>query len=284
MQTHSYPDFWIRLIGSLFLAHFIKILGYTISLWEIVLQANYFPEVLLGGLINFGVWTAIRWVSIRLDERYDWQQQPLLRAFLQAAAGFVAPMLLSFFTMYVFFGAVVKESIFDSTWLYVEYRVVLFYLAMMNLYYLGYYFYQRFRQLEQELSSHKIHPPSPVKVEPQTSSAGVPLIIASKGARQVPVPTDEIAYCFLQNEIYYLKTFDEQQLMATQTLDELATILPSNQFFRINRQILANARACASFRSIANGKLEVTLLPPLPEAVIISQKKAAAFKQWLVNP
>lgn len=283
VRTKTYPDLWIRLVGSIFLAHFIKTLGYSESLWEIVLTANFFPEVLLGGLVNFLAWTAVRWVSMRLDARYDWLEQPLLRVFLQAIGGFVIPMLLSFFTMYLFFFVVVKENIFDSNWLYVEYRVVLFYLAMMNVYYLGYCFYERFRQVEGELSVLKASPMEPVKVETTLATASVPLIIAHKGSRQVPVPTDEIAYCFLQNEVYYLKTFDEQQLMATQTLDELAGILPSTQFFRINRQILANARACASFRSIANGKLEINLTPPLPEAAIISQKKAAAFKHWLVN-
>lgn len=287
VYTRTYPDIWIRIIGSIFLAHFIKTLGYSESLWEIVMDPSYFLEVLAGALINFGVWTLIRWISIRLDARYDWLEQSLLRSFLQVALGFVAPGLLSFFMMYFFFQYITGESIFTSNWLYMEYRVILFYLGMMNAFYLGYYFYQRFRQIELQLATNHIVLPQPQPL-PLASTPAVMannvIILANKGNRQIPVPAEDIAYAFLQDDIYYLKTFDDQQFMANETLDELAAILPTTQFFRINRQILANARACASFRSIANGKLEVNLQPGLTEPVTVSQKKAAVFKTWLVNP
>ena len=284
-MARTYPDIWIRIIGSIFLAHFIKTLGYSGSLWKIVMEPMYFVEVLTGGAINFCIWSLIRLISIWLDARYDWLEQSMLRAFLQLVLGFVAPVLLSFFLMYLFFIHIAGDNIFNSNWLYVEYRVVLFYLAMMNVFYLGCYFYQGFRQAERELEGLRTRAPEsvPLSSSASTASSNIQVIIANKGARQVPVAIDELAYCFLQDDIYYLKTFDEQQLMAAQTLDELGAILPGSQFFRINRQILASAKACASFRSIANGKLEVTLSPAMPEAAIISQKKAAAFKVWLVN-
>jgi DNA-binding LytR/AlgR family response regulator len=154
---------------------------------------------------------------------------------------------------------------------------------MMNCFYLAYYFYQRFRQAESALQTLQHQLVAPQAVVNTPAAGNTPVIIATKGSRQVPVPVEEIAYCFLQDDIYYLKTFDEQQLMSNETLDELANLLPASQFFRINRQTLANAKACASFRSIANGKLEVILQPSMPEAAIVSQKKAAAFKNWLVN-
>lgn len=285
VYTRTYPDSWIRIIGSIFLAHFIKTLGYSESLWEIVMDQGYFLEVSIGALINFGVWTFIRWISILLDGRYDWLEQSMLRSFLQVALGFVAPVLLSFFIMYFFFQYITGENIFNSNWLYLEYRVVLFYIGMMNAFYLGYYFYQRFRQMELQLAANNIVLPPALPVA-STSPAitNNVIILANKGNRQIPVPAEDIAYAFLQDDIYYLKTFDDQQFMANETLDELAAILPTSQFFRINRQILANARACASFRSIANGKLEVSLQPGLAEPVTVSQKKAAVFKAWLVNP
>lgn len=283
VQARPYPDIWMRIIGSIFLAHFIKILGHSQSLWEMVMQPEYFLEVLTGALINFVVWSLVRWVSIRLDAHYDWLEASMLRAFLQATLGFVVPVLLSFFVMYFFFIHVAGDNIFNSSWLYVEYRVVLFYLAMMNCFYLAYYFYQRFRQADAALQALSSSSVAPLPATSTPAASNTPVIIATKGSRQIPVPVEEIAYCFLQNDIYYLKTYDDQQLMSNETLDELANLLPASQFFRINRQILANAKACASFRSIANGKLEVTLQPGMSEPATVSQKKAAAFKNWLVN-
>ena len=283
VQTRPYPDIWIRIIGSIFLAHFIKILGHSQSLWEMVMQPEYFLEVLTGALVNFVVWSLVRWVSIRLDAHYDWLETAMMRAFLQAVLGFVVPVLISFFTMYLFFIYVAGDNIFNSSWLYVEYRVVLFYLAMMNCFYLAYYFYQRFRQAEVALQTLQDQLVAPQAMASTPVASNTLVIIATKGSRQVPVPVEEIAYCFLQDDIYYLKTYDDQQLMSNETLDELANLLPASQFFRINRQILANAKACASFRSIANGKLEVILQPSMPEPATVSQKKAASFKNWLVN-
>lgn len=285
VYTRTYPDIWIRLIGSIFLAHFIKILGYSESLWKLMMDPSYFLEVLVGALINFGVWTWIRWISIRLDVRYDWLAQSTLRGFLQMILGFVLPALLSFFIMYFFFLYIAGENIFSSNWLYDEYRVVLFYLVMMNAFYLGYYFYQRFRQLEVQLAAESVATaePSILSSPPPITSNNV-IILATKGSRQIPVPAEDIAYCFLQDDIYYLKTFEDQQFMTSEPLDELANMLPSAQFFRLNRQFLANAKACASFRSIAHGKLEVSLQPSFTEPVIVSQKKAASFKAWLLNP
>ena len=283
VQTRPYPDIWIRIIGSIFLAHFIKILGHSQSLWEMVMQPEYFLEVLTGALVNFVVWSLVRWVSIRLDAHYDWLETAMMRAFLQAVLGFVVPVLISFFTMYFFFIYVAGDNIFNSSWLYVEYRVVLFYLAMMNCFYLAYYFYQRFRQAEVALQTLQDQLVAPQAMASTPVASNTLVIIATKGSRQVPVPVEEIAYCFLQDDIYYLKTYDDQQLMSNETLDELANLLPASQFFRINRQILANAKACASFRSIANGKLEVILQPSMPEPATVSQKKAASFKNWLVN-
>lgn len=285
MYIRTYPDIWIRLIGSIFLAHFIKILGYSESLWKLMMDPSYFLEVLVGALINFGVWTWIRWISIRLDARYDWLVQPTLRGFLQMALGFVLPNLLSFFIMYFFFIYITGENIFSSNWLYDEYRVVLFYMVMMNAFYLGYYFYQRFRQLEAQLAAETVATSEPsILSSPTPPAQSNVVILATKGNRQIPVPAEDIAYCFLQDDIYYLKTFDDLQLMTNEPLDELTNLLPSNQFFRLNRQFLANAKACASFRSIANGKLEVNLQPVFADPVIVSQKKAASFKAWLLNP
>ena len=80
-MTRTYPDIWIRIIGSIFLAHFIKTLGYSDSLWEIVMEPAYFIEVLIGGAINFCIWSLIRLISIWLDARYDWLENSMMRAF-----------------------------------------------------------------------------------------------------------------------------------------------------------------------------------------------------------
>jgi DNA-binding LytR/AlgR family response regulator len=53
------------------------------------------------------------------------------------------------------------------------------------------------------------------------------------------------------------------------------------RFFRLNRQVLAQADAIASFRSAGKGRIAVTLRPPADEDAVVSQETAAAFRAWI---
>jgi hypothetical protein len=52
-------------------------------------------------------------------------------------------------------------------------------------------------------------------------------------------------------------------------------------FFRANRQVIINIRACQYFTNEENGKLALYLVPAFQGEVIISQKRATAFRDWL---
>lgn len=284
VPVYPYKDHWIRVCGAVLWAHFIKSLGYKESLFETLLEPGYFTDTLVGTGMTLLIWEMIRQITMWLDRHYDWLEHALMRTFLQLLLGVALPGLFIFFMMLLYFKYILNFNIFETSWLLIEYRVTLLFLFMINGYYLGYYFYLRFRLAEQQSAVVKtLH--QPVIPEQETALAATPIqsLIAVKGAKNIPVLIDNIAYCYVRDETYYLKTFDEQQFMIPHTLDELETMLPATNFFRLNRQLVAHFKACAAFKSIENGKLELTMKPLFPEPVIISQKKAAAFKEWLVS-
>ena len=58
-------------------------------------------------------------------------------------------------------------------------------------------------------------------------------------------------------------------------------LLEETLFFRANRQFIINLKAFHYFTNEENGKLEVQLIPEHNDSVIISQKRAPVFKDWL---
>jgi len=281
---NPYKDHWIRISGAVLWSHFIKSLGYRESLFEMFMEPGYFVDILAGTGITLLIWELIRQMTSWLDRHYDWLEHTLMRTFLQLLLGAALPGLLVFFLMFLYFKYLISVSIFETPWLLIEYRVTFLFLFMINGYYLGHYFYLRFRKAEQQSTAlEAAFRPHTVTGQEELPSAPVQSLIAVKGAKNIPVPVENIAYCYVRDENYYLKTFDEQQFMIPHTLDELESMLPVANFFRLNRQLVAHFKACAAFKNIENGKLELTIKPPFPEPVVVSQKKAAAFKEWLVS-
>jgi DNA-binding LytR/AlgR family response regulator len=97
----------------------------------------------------------------------------------------------------------------------------------------------------------------------------------------IPVPVDQIAYFFLENELVYCRTYDNKKFILDQALDKIGSQLNPNDFYRSNRQYLVSRQAIQSVVQHFNRKLKLRLTPEPEEEVFISKTKATAFKGWL---
>lgn len=95
-----------------------------------------------------------------------------------------------------------------------------------------------------------------------------------------PVKLDNIALFYIDSEITYLLTFDNNKHCINKTLDELEKIVPVN-FFRVNRQNLVNNKAVKVASQYLVRKLSITLTIPFNERIIVSKEKSTAFLDWL---
>ena len=129
-----------------------------------------------------------------------------------------------------------------------------------------------------------------VAPEPPVPAAGVfteavsperQTLVLNRGARNVPVAVDEVAYFFVESGSAFAVLFSGEKYLVPASLDDLAQRLPLRKFFRANRQVLLHRRACRSFGPETYGKLSVELTPPVNQTVIISQQKAPEFRKWL---
>ncbi|WP_020599072.1 LytR/AlgR family response regulator transcription factor [Spirosoma panaciterrae] len=102
-----------------------------------------------------------------------------------------------------------------------------------------------------------------------------------QGQRLFSVNVHEIAYFFSRNKLSFLKTHDSQEWLVDYTIDELAHMLDPQQFFRLNRQVIAQLEAVDKVHLYFNGKLKVSLLPAFDDDVVVSRDKAGELKRWL---
>ncbi|HEY9048472.1 MAG TPA: LytTR family DNA-binding domain-containing protein [Ohtaekwangia sp.] len=95
------------------------------------------------------------------------------------------------------------------------------------------------------------------------------------------VPTDQIAYFYIKNELVTIVTFQSQEYTLDQTMEQVQSSVSSKQFYRLNRQYLINFSAVKEVEHYFARKLFVKLSISTPEKLLIGKEKTTTFLQWL---
>lgn len=133
-------------------------------------------------------------------------------------------------------------------------------------------FFQKTELLDLEALIQKI-------TQPQTPAKSSFLVF--KNQKYTTIPTENIAYFFIHNEITHLMTFDKQQFQLTQTLGQIAEQVSTKQFFRVNRQYIINFSAIKEMEHYFQRKILVKLTVETPEQLLINKEKSHSFFTWL---
>jgi DNA-binding LytR/AlgR family response regulator len=108
-------------------------------------------------------------------------------------------------------------------------------------------------------------------------------LLVQKGLDFVSLPVGDVAYLFTAHGVVFARTRGGDQYLVDEPLAEVAARLDPRRFFRVNRQLLASLDAVRRFRRHDKGRLLVTLEPATKEDVVVSQERAAAFREWLAG-
>lgn len=95
------------------------------------------------------------------------------------------------------------------------------------------------------------------------------------------VPSEDIAYMYVQNRYIILVTRDKKEHVFDGTLKALEQRLDPEMFFRINPQCIININAIGKIQRWGKAKIKVETVPAGKEDMIISEERAAVFKSWL---
>jgi DNA-binding LytR/AlgR family response regulator len=106
-------------------------------------------------------------------------------------------------------------------------------------------------------------------------------LLVRKGIDFVSVKTGDIAYLFTRDKLVFLMTRSGVRYMLDRPLAELESELDGSLFFRANRAYLVSADSVARCRAYGKGRLLLDLRPAPEDEIIVSQERAAAFREWL---
>jgi two-component system, LytTR family, response regulator LytT len=105
--------------------------------------------------------------------------------------------------------------------------------------------------------------------------------LVRQGQRFLPVETSQIAYFYSEDKLTFCVTHDRNRHIIDYTLDQLEDMLDPKQYFRINRQFVADIKAIEHVQNYFNGKLKIDLNPAPEKEVIVSRERATQFKDWM---
>lgn len=271
----SYKDLPFRIIIALLAAHIIVSFGEKESLFQLLLMPDYYRSLGFSFVIAFILVCIVHATTVSLDRRFDWRSVPVVRAGLQFSLALLLPAILAFLLAFFYFRAF-GLHILDTLYLKYDFPVIVLMLVLLNIYYLAFYFYRRWRDAEQLAASI---PDSVTEAEAQQGH--VEFFLVQQGASSIPIPVPDIACFYRDGDYNFLKTFEGTTHLVSQTLDEIESRLHSRHFFRANRQVIIQFRACTAYETLAYGKLEIKAQPALKEPIVVSQRKARQFREWM---
>jgi DNA-binding LytR/AlgR family response regulator len=106
-------------------------------------------------------------------------------------------------------------------------------------------------------------------------------LLIRRGQQLQYLKTASTAHCHADGKLCYATDFNGNSYLLDNTLQELEGMLPPQQFYRANRQLLVNVEAIRKVHSFLGGRLKLELAPPTQADCIVSRERITPFKTWL---
>ena len=116
-----------------------------------------------------------------------------------------------------------------------------------------------------------------------TAQTGKKSFLVFKSNKYVNVPTENIAFFYIKYESPVMMCFDRQEYFVNYSLEQIQNLLPTKQFYRLNRQYLINFNAVKEVEHYFARKLLVNPAIPARDKLIVSKEKVTDFLSWLDN-
>ena len=115
----------------------------------------------------------------------------------------------------------------------------------------------------------------------QAAGEGVQTLLVRYKDKIIPVTNDEVAFFYTSEDRVTLTTLDDRRYPVEKTLETLSQQLPSDKFYRANRQFIVSRAAVKDIVVWFGSRLALNLTVETPERIIISKARVSDFKQWL---
>jgi DNA-binding LytR/AlgR family response regulator len=118
----------------------------------------------------------------------------------------------------------------------------------------------------------------------KNSSPSKDRIIVRKGIEFQSIKTEEVAFFYTEHKLVFLVDKDSKKYMVhAENLTELMGQLNKKIFYRANRKYIININFIKKYKPLDRVKIEVELIIPVSESIVISQENTSSFKDWIEN-
>lgn len=263
-------DNWIlRYVYPILGISFVHI-GNDNTLKELLQIPSYYSDVILAISVIYLLGFYIRWIFKRMFKHFDWETQVnnMIHYILLWSLLFPVIFAISVEIVYLFF---INIPIADSSIFYLELPLVIAFLMIINLIYFILYFRQ-----------HTISINSERKTRVSENNHSQPeFLMAKQGTQMIQVPIHAIAYFISKDKLTFLVTEGNRHLLFDKTMKEVMDVLPKDQFYRVNRQLITQKSSIKKYTRTDTRRLKIELSPSLNEDIFLPKAKAPFFINWL---
>ncbi len=135
MQTHHYSTQIIRISTSLIVSIFMTLHGRWHEIGRALITPTFYFSVFISFWIAYLLMYFVHSANTLLDRKHSINNHLVRRVVLQIGVGILAPALLDVLLMYFYF-KVLGRDIFKTTYLLVDFPIVLILLLFLNVFYL----------------------------------------------------------------------------------------------------------------------------------------------------
>jgi DNA-binding LytR/AlgR family response regulator len=105
--------------------------------------------------------------------------------------------------------------------------------------------------------------------------------IVRSGQNIDSILTEQVLHFQTQDSITFLVIENGKRFPVNYTMEQLESLLPPEQFFRINRKVLLNIKAISHVSAYINSRLRIESKHLTGDMAIVSRERVADFKNWL---
>ncbi len=224
--TKSLLGIVFRIVISVLMTFYLAVHGQDLDfVGRVIKQPTFYLSLAASFPVTFAIVYWIHWITLVLDEKYDWRLQLIKRSFFQTLLGVVVPVAfdLLFVTAYALF----DPAHFDSKEFFtVDFPMVVILIVALNLIYV-------IRSLMSEPMG---------KAEQQPIDLGEPptiLVHYGKLTNKLDVKQD-ILYFYLSKPNVMIVTSEREYSFGKGTINEMEELYSGLGFCRISSRTLVN--------------------------------------------
>lgn len=243
-------------------------IGNENSIGELLRIPSYYSDLLLALSCSIGLGFYIKKLNTWLNQKMDGTKELKKRILYQSVFGIVAPSTV-ICGIEILYLHILNIKIGESSILYLELPLILLLTLLINL---------AFLVLDQIPYSSASNPKA-IKNKPAFKKH----FIVQFGQKFINVPSGEVAYFKIENRLVFLVTANNKCYLYNSTFKELLQDLPPDDYFQLNRQVIAKRESILESTHTATRRLQIQLQPSLEQEAFVSKIRAGQFMEWYQN-